>query len=252
VYEFFGTIAESRLIPSQSNLRNFEAEDLCELVVLYICALYILHSFEDTERRSHSYTKRTIQYGTNWEQWKSSGTDLYVMLYGLRGKDAKLKNQTSSADFRHRLPFGGPLLTKWLRELASGSVSSSTHRTLFTKLDANFKISNSSIRAVRRMTMDWDHLNEHDRRLTVTRLIQLLRARASKSELLSDIRELASRHDLELSDVCDRETGIGCGSEIVHTTHKDKPNKTTSFLVSLAGLAAGVAIADALDKRKNS
>ncbi len=248
MFEFIGTIAESRLIPSSDNLKRYTAEELAELVVLYVCGLYILYSFKETKHTAEAYARRTTQYGVRWDRWQASGTDLYVMLYGLKSDKAILKDQAASDTFKRRMGFGEAALAKWLREMTSGNIHNMDHRTLFTRLDSNFKISNSSIRAVRRMVMDWDHIDGHDRRLTMTRLLQLIKARAPKSEIMNDLRQLASRHSLEIVGACDKDTGEGCAGD--YEPHDGKMSKSTSTLVALAGIAAGLAVSNALHKKK--
>lgn len=244
-----GTLAESRLIPSVASFRQFRADELADLAVLYISALQVLFSNKDTKHFAEQYAKRTLQSGTDFSRWKNSGTDLYVIMHGLKASNIKLRDQNKSDKFKNIIPLGDDLVVRWLREVSSGKVSSTTHNKLFTRLDFNFKISNSSIRAVRRLVMDWDDLSHHERSLAVTRLIQLIRIRAQKGELLSELLGMAHRHDLEIEDVCDKETGQGC-APIYATSSEKQKSKGSSFLLSLAAVAAGMAVASALSKKK--
>ena len=245
-----GTLAESRLIPSVASFRQFRADELADLAVLYISTLQVLFSNKDTKHFAEQYAKRTLQSGTDFSRWKNSGTDLYVIMYGLKANDIKLRDQKKSDKFKNIIPLGDDLVVRWLREISSGKMSSTSHNKLFTRLDFNFKISNSSIRAVRRLVMDWDDLSHHERSLAVTRLMQLIRNRAQKGELISELRGMAERHDLEIEDVCDKETGHGCAP--IHTTpsYEKQKSKGSSFLLSLAAVAAGMAVSTALSKKK--
>jgi len=255
-FEFISTLSESRLVPAETMMRRWRADELAEVVVLYVCALYVLHCHTDTEHFATGYAKKTVQFGTNFEQWKSGGSDLYVMLYGLKASGVTLRDQVFSDEFKHRLPFGEPLLVKWLRDLSNGRVQDVTHRALFNRLDFNFKITSSSIRAVRRLVMDWPELDKEERKLAMTRLLQLIKNRAPKSELLSQLRQLADRHNLEIEDVCDADTGDNCNAlsardVAIANMNKKKggPSKTGTFLAALAGVATGVAVSKALDKK---
>jgi hypothetical protein len=251
-FEFMSTLAESKLIPAEDMTRRWRAHELADLVVLYVSALYILYSYPESQKFAVTYARRTVQYGVKFEKWQSGGTDIYVLLYGLKSGHASLKDQAESDKFKKQMPFGEPLLVKWLREMSGGRVFAPTHRSLFSRLDFNFKINTSSIRAVRRMAMDWDSLENHDKRLTMTRLLQLLKNRAPKCELLTELHKVADTHDLEIDGVCDRESGEGCQSaaDVLRASTKDKPSKTGKFLVALAGIAAGVAVSNALDRKK--
>jgi hypothetical protein len=247
MYEFMGTLAESRLIPSVASLRQFRANELADLTVLYICSMHVLFSGKQSKQSKQftmQYARRTIQHGTDFETWYGGETDLYVLLYGLIAPDVKLEDQHESDAFRKIVPLGEPLLVRWLKEMNTGHIRPTTHRALFSRLDFNFKTTNSSIRAVRRLIMDWDDLSHHEQSLAMTRLLQLVKNRAPKSELLTQLRTMASHHDLEITDVCDVETGEGCA------TDEPETKKKGSVLVNLAAFAAGVAVANTMDRKK--
>ena len=250
MFDFIGTLSESHLIPSIANLRRYRADELADLVVLYVCTLYILYSHDETNQQARNYARRTLAHGITFERWQTGGTDLYVMLYGLKADDVELDDQDASDRFKSVVPLGETLLVRWLREMAADNIHDYTHRALFTRLDFNFKIGNSSIRAVRRLVMDWDNLDDYERRLAVTRLLQLMRSRAPRGELLATLRRLADHHDLEIEEVCDLETGEGCGVKKTYKPSARKPvRKGGSFLATLAGVAAGVAVSNAMNKK---
>jgi hypothetical protein len=194
---------------------------------------------------AENYAKRTIQYGVNFNKWLNSSTDLYVILYGLTSNEL---DDPDSEKFLKNLPFGHNLLIKWLRGIASDKLRDSDHRAFFVRLDFNFKINNSSIKAIRRLVMDWKNLSQHEKGLATTRLLQLLRARAPKSEILANFINMARDKDLILGDVCDPETGIGCGN-IAKIVVKEPEKKKSSFLIALASVAAGVAVSNMISHK---
>ena len=250
MFEFIGTLSESHLIPSIANLRRFRADELADLVVLYVCTLYVLYSHKSSKRQAINYAHRTLQYGARFGHWQTGGTDLYVMLYGLKADDVELDDQDSSDKFKSVVPLGEALLVRWLREMDHDHIQDNTHRALFTRLDFNFKITNSSIRAVRRLVMDWDNLDQYERQLATTRLLQLMRSRAQKGELLVALRHMANENDLEMDDVCDLETGDGCGERKTYKPSRKPVRKGGTFMATLAGVAAGVAASNAFSKRE--
>lgn len=247
MFDFIGTLSESRLVPSQTTLRNFTAQDLSELAVLYVCALYILSTYEDSESVAYNYAKRTVQYGSDFEKWRVSANDLYAILYGLMNRSATLKNPHTSDPFREHLPLNIPSYLRWLKALGYGDgnrISKSTHRFLFSRLDNNFKINNSSIRAVRRAVMDWEDLDAKEKRLTMTRLMQLMQIRAPKSELLPALHKVAAKHDLQID-------GLKSNTpDYLAPGHDEK--RRGSLLLSLAGIAAGVGTVNALARKNES
>jgi hypothetical protein len=243
--EFLGTLSESRLFPSVSHLRQYRADELSELAVLYICGLYVLFRNKSTEKFAASYARQTVQYGTNFSKWHSGSSDLYVLLHALEAPGVQLDDEDDSNDFKKHLAIPATL-NQWLKDMAHGFLPK-THRTMFARLDSDFRIHNSSIRAVRRMAADWDHLDQHERQLTMTRLLQLMKNRAPKGELLPKLQMMAQHNNLELRNACDKDTGV-CGPQGALDAIEDHPKKP-SLLSTLALIAAGAAVANAFSKK---
>lgn len=229
MFDFIGTLAESRLIPSTNSYSPFSAEDLAELAVLYISALWLMYCDKDEHEFAISYAKKTIQYGVNFEKWRTGGTDLYNILHGLMAEDIILSHPSQSEKFKFHVPIGEAPLIRWLREMANGHVQVQTHRSFFVKLDFNFKISNNSIRAIRRLVMDWKTINFGERSLCMTRLLQMLRSRAIKGEMLPALSKMAREKELEIFD--------------------DPPQATERGGGFLAALAAGVKVANKIGNK---
>lgn len=250
MYEFIGDLSESKLIPSKSNLRRLTAQEVSDLVVLNLCALYILWSNSNTQDFAEKYAKRTLAHGSKFEKWQTNGTDLYILLYALSSKEA-LNKPDASNKFRDNLPLGAPLLVRWLREMSQDKLSDSTHRSLFVKLDFNFKTNNNSIRAIRRLVLDWNDLDREEHKLAMTRLLQFMRARAARGEVVGKLSQMAKVHGLEIEDACNLETGVGCATTGQHQTHepvRQEPKKG-SLWAALGGLATGAAISHAIHKK---
>ena len=228
-----GTLTESRLIPSSNSYTPFSAEDLSELSVLYICALWIMYCDKDDHNFAVQYARRTIQFGSSFAKWHSGGTDLYNLIHGLKSDDVKLDDFDKSKKFKFSVPIGEALLLRWLREMSNGHVQTPTHRALFVKLDFNFKITNSALKSVRRLVMDWETINFGERSLAITRMLQLLRIRAQKSEILQTLTRLAKSRRLELDDA-------------------DAPQATVRGGGFLAALAAGVRVANKLEEGRDA
>lgn len=251
MYEFIGDLSESRLIPSKSNLRKFTAQEVADLVVLNLCALYILWSNPEYQEFAEKYAKRTLAHGTKFDKWQTSGTDLYILLHALVSQNDPLNKSASSDKFRETLPIGESLLVRWLKDMSTDTLKDTQHRALFVKLDFNFRTSNNSIRAIRRLVMDWNKLERREHELAMTRLLQFMRARAARGEIVGTLQKMAKTYDLEMSDVCNPETGRGCDAPAQdHASHEEpEKKKGGGFLAGLAGLAIGAAINTAMHKK---
>lgn len=249
MYEFIGDLSESRLIPSKSNLRKFTAQEVADLVVLNLCALYILWSNSNTQEFAEKYAKRTLSGGGDFDKWQTNGTDLYILMHALTSSETLAKADASDK-FRANLPIGKALLTRWLKDMSTDHLTDATHKAMFVKLDFNFRTNNNSIRAIRRLVMDWNKLDRHEHELAMTRLLQFMRARAARGEIVGKLSQMAKAHGLEMKDVCNPETGSGC--DVPHQQHAEpehKEPKKGGFWAGLAGLAAGAAINTAMHKK---
>lgn len=241
-FEFINTLSESRLIPSKTSYRQYDAQDISEMVALYLCTLYILYCERESRETAISYARRTLQYGIHFGTWHTGGTDLYALLHGITdGTDIDFRNQSRSERFRHQLPMDEILIVRWIRELSQGSIRPGTHRQLFIRLDFNLKIENQSIRSVRRLVMDWKDLAEPEARLATTRLLQLLRNRAPRSELLGTLKDMADRHHLEINGARNKEAGIPKYNEPPKDINVPAAEPKSNLLRSLATVGAGYA-----------
>lgn len=251
MYEFIGDLSESRLIPSKSNLRRFTAQEISDLVVLNLCALYILWSNSEYQTFAEKYAKNTLRHGMTFEKWQTSGTDLYILLHALMTTDEPLNKPEASDKFRETLPIGKTLLVRWLRDMSLGNLKEPQHRALFVKLDFNFRTKNNSIRAIRRLVMDWNKLDRREHELAMTRLLQFFRARASRGEIIGNLQKMAKAYDLEMKDVCNPETGRGCDvrTQDHSPSEETKKKKGGGVWAGLAGLAIGAAINTAMHKK---
>jgi hypothetical protein len=98
--------------------------------------------------------------------------------------------------------------------------------------------------------MEWDDLDHHEQKLAMTRLLQLMRNRAPKSELLSELQNMADQHELEIEDACDKETGRGCATVTNLTVNPIAKKSGGSLMATLAGAAAAIAVRNIIDRKK--
>jgi hypothetical protein len=231
------TLSESKSFPSIKHLERIDLDTLCELAVLNFCTLYILHNIPETKAFANKYISVLISANhTHFKRWATGGNDQYAVLYGICN-DEKEKKKV--------IPVGLNAMDTWLTQLKRDSLTKIAHTTFFTRLDYNFQIKNASLKAVRRLVSDWTNLNHEEKQFATTRLLQMIRSRNPKNDLLHYLEQAAHHHDLELHDVCNKDTGDGCG----HTEYggaqqyKQKPEKNTNWVAGAAAMAAGYGLA---------
>lgn len=246
-YSLLGDLTESRMYPSKSTLEKEDFESLTETTHLLILALRILLCEDDVF--ADRYVRRTIA-ATNFKSWRTDGTDLYIALHALS------TGKYMAGDYPETISVLA--IQRWLKEMSiSNATDEQETRKLFLRMDRLLFIKEASMLAVRRLVMDWPDLDKREKKLATTRLLQMLRARCPKNDLLPIISRLAREEGLELSGVCNAETG-DCDEKPInkggfrHALDRDKKPEREggSFLAGLAGFAAGAAGAYALGRNR--
>lgn len=209
------------MFPSTKSLGNLAKQDVAELLYLHLCALRILSSEDASAGWSRTYLRKTLRWG-NFKTWRSDGNDLYVLMHAFDGS-----NDRTTSQF-------GTITTHLFRSIVRGESRQveTDIRRLFVRLDFELAVKDGTLRAIRRLIMNWTDLNSREQKLATTRLLQILRSRAPKSEMLPMLTMVARDRNLELHNVCNLETGEGCD-----ITDGVKPK--SSIIGRLAQQAAG-------------
>jgi hypothetical protein len=110
---------------------------------------------------------------------------------------------------------------------------------LLLQMERDLKITTSNYKSMRRILTDWhmDHVDTEAQCLVMTRLLQALRAKALRGDVIARLQSLARDRDWEIHHACDPETGKNCGITANTTTPK-KPSLLKQLAVG-AGLGVG-------------
>lgn len=234
-YSILGDLTESRMFPSKKAIDKEDFDSLTESLFLLLIALRIL--LTEDGLYAHLYVRRTIS-ASNFKNWRADGTDVYLCMHAL--STGKYEPSDEYPDTINMLS-----IQRWLREMNKTDGTDETEtRRLFLRIERLLFIKDASMRAIRRLVMDWPSLNSQQKRLSTTRLLQMLRARLPKSDLLPIITDVARQNNWEMMGVCDMETGDSCEADPV--AHK----KSSHPLSKALGFAAGAAGAYALFRNK--
>lgn len=222
----FQELTESRMFPAgRSSLSKWDGRVLADVLYLNICALRILLSEAESRDWARTYCGKTDH---DIRHWRSNASDMFVILHGLDISDVKVPVEIRT-------------IRNWLGNAQRGQeeIESRYATSVFTRLDTMLGNRNASMSAIRRLLLEWEELSLRERRLSVTRLLQFMRAKCPKSDLLPELEKAARRGRYEMVDVCNPETGEGCGSG--EAQQAKKPSKF-GFIAGLAGSAAGYAL----------
>jgi len=215
MFGFLKGLDENRLMRLRKP-EAFTARDVSDLAFLYILTLHLLRSEFETAPFAQQYAQQTNRHA-GFTAVDPGNTDLYQFLHILadqKGPTAKrLANSEANDLFWPSISFSQPTVRQILGEIGQrGAYDGANARRLLLKLEQQLHITNSNYKSMRRLIGEWNSgdLDTHQKQLVVTRMLQALRARARQGDLLQRLELLASRHNLELSDVCDAESGRDC------------------------------------------
>lgn len=211
-------LSESRLFPSIRAFEHVPAARVAETLYLYLIALRILATDAPHHDWVVTYCRRTAAH-SGFRRWRQDGNDLYALLHALVTQSVEFKDPEGSEKFLRAVAVDDVAVLRWLRNEAHEIKHEPQTRALLISLDRMLNVRDTSLRAVRRLATDWPRLEHHQRRMVFTRLIQLLRHRAQRADILPRLQDMAARRDLLIPDAADPE---------------ETPPKRMGFLSSLA------------------
>lgn len=207
-YELIQDLTESRLLRTKQSFKTYTAKDIAELAFVYFISLEILSSEFDYLSDAKDYAKKTIMYG-NFNSFRFSGTDMYMLLYVLLGNDeVELKGDKENNDlFLNNINPNMMNIKRYFLNLRKGEPNQTFNRRFLLKLQQELDITVANYRSMRILVSDWKNISKPQKKLVMTRLLQVFRARAIRSELRTFIESLAKGQKLEIKGVDNAETG---------------------------------------------
>lgn len=240
------TLCEARLVRNKSMLSSYNAKDVADLIFLYFIALTIMKKDFESAAVASGYAKHAMRYG-NWDDWRFSYNDLGILIHTLFGKKNQrdeLRDKPENEIFFRKIRFNEQEVKNWLRDVVRGIDRTNRDRRFLLNLEKNLGIDNSNYRSMRRLASEWNELQRETKALVMTRLLQALRIRARKSELLPVLTAMARAENLELQDADNPEAE---GNQ--NRTNRIKSAAKSAGLTVAAG-AAGAAFGHWRAKKK--
>lgn len=248
-FETLKDLTESRIIRSKHNLRKYNLRDIADLTFVYFLTLQVLRSEFEFAPKAKEYARKTLQGSSSFDNWRPGGTDLYFLVYishmleNAEGWD-QMKNKNANEILARRIDLKIGPIKLWLRNIDKQPDRSKDHRFLYG-LEQQLVIRESNFKSVRRLVEEWEGITDHQRRLSVTRLLQALRHHAPNSELLPYLERLSRKRRFEIKGVCNPETGRGCDPQ------DKKPGVPWGKMAvaALAGALSGRALSQAKHRK---
>lgn len=231
-------LVESRQYRSSGSTGALNLRNVADFAFLDLISLFILNNEYETAPVSKRYAGKTIGF-RNFARARLSGTDLYTSLNILTNPDSvfskKIKqNPEKDSVLRSRVTPNNQALKRYLDLLADGKMSREDAAVLLLRFEKQFNITDSKLKSIRRLAQDWSALNDMQKELLLTRMLQYYRKFAKRSELAIFIEDLGLGKGYKLNP------NAPVDAELANLGYGEKP-KEKSWVSTLAPLAAGYA-----------
>lgn len=189
MFSFINQLSESRQYSSLQAVERLTDFQSSDNVTLYICALHILTWEERQPRWSGGhwglrYAHDTVQWG-EFDKWRISGNDLYALLYFIK--------QRSGPHVRLDV---NDLPRDWLKDCSMSLGRHVVIHRMFMRLDYDLPIVDGSIKAIRRLSQDWDVLDKDKRKICLTSLLQKIKLKMPHAEIIQHLEALSVDENL--------------------------------------------------------
>lgn len=204
--EFFSTITESTLLGrSILGASKYSAKDYAEILFAYICAIRILKAeFHGGSSIAGYLSKSKLQADGSLK-----GNDLDVLINLLfsdkAAKTVKYKDDEDSRHYINSITFNMPTLRTFINQAIRGDQNIEFDRRFLLYAENQLKISNGTLSAIRRLCGEWELEDESDHILVFTRLIQFLRSKAKKTDIVPILEKISKKTGLEDKDIDNRQ-----------------------------------------------
>jgi len=250
IMDFIQNLCEGRLFGSgKSNLAHYSAKQITEMLYLQFLGIQILKYESGSLPVAQRYVRSTGNL-TNFDYWRSGKNELYLMLHLIVGQYADeqrhmLKYGKRDARYLELTRLNKQNLVRFLRSVASGHFDEGSDRRFLMELERGLRITDSNLKNIRRVAGQWKMQSFSTKKTTLTRLLQLFRSKARRSELLPYLESLAIAMNMENRKL----TAISNEPNPVAQKTPVKPNM--AFLKNMsAGIASGNTAASILMRKK--
>jgi len=173
--------------------------DAADLVFVHFLVLNIFNKDYDFAPLASSIAGRTMSY-RNFDYFRTNGTDLYMALNRLMGKDNDIGDDEKDDIAKERISITKPDILRFLLHYSNNRVDTSFEQRMLLRFQGSLNIQDGMLKSVRRLVGDWDNLSQNQKALVVTRLVQWMRRRARLAEILPALLKLQKRGNYNVDD----------------------------------------------------
>jgi hypothetical protein len=204
--ELINTLSESRMFRTKKIVSEINVDDAAELAFVYFMLLNVWNKDYDFAPLAKEYAKRTTLF-SNFDMFRTSGTDLYIALNRLIGKDQNYDDEKDAIAIQ-RIRIKPIDIKRYLAHIEHNNSNPQFENTMLMKFQRDLSIQDSMLRSMRRLVADWDNINHSQRALVVTRLTQYVKLRAVKSDAYAPLVTYKNHKGYNVDDSDDTKKNI--------------------------------------------
>ena len=197
---FLKYVAEGRVVRRPGDLQRYTFQEICEKIYISFLSLSLLKRFSQTKNWARQYARETMTYG-GFDKVRYSANDLHNMLAVVDGDPAitlKLANKNAAQALRQRQSVPTLVVKRYIRLM-------NDDYAFLTAMETALGITNSDYKNLRRTIADFESLDSRRKKITVTRLLQAVRAKLSGTVISRKVAEFSKKQNYELDNVLDAE-----------------------------------------------
>jgi hypothetical protein len=229
------TLSESRLFRTKKMTSDVNINDAADIVFVHFLILNIFNKDYDFAPLAGDIASRTMSY-RNFDYFRTNGTDMYMALNRLMGKDGDKDADERDEIAKSRLMLQKPDILRFLTHYSNNRSDTSFEQRYLLRYQRNLNVQDGMLKSVRRLVGDWDNLSQNQRALVVTRLVQWMRRKARLAEIMPALLKLQKRGNYIVDDSEDKKKKLW-----------DKP--AVKAAVGVGAVVGGIAGAKALGRR---
>ena len=197
--QLVNTLSESRLFRTKRMANDVNIDDAAELVFVHFLVLNIFNKDYDFAPLANDIAKRTMVF-RNFDYFRTNGTDMYMALNRLMGKDNDIGDDEKDAIFLSRMSLYKADILRFLLHYSNNRSDTSFEQRYLLRYQKNLNVQDGMLKSVRRLVGDWDNLSQNQRALVVTRLVQWFRRKARLAEIFPALLKLQRRGNYTVDD----------------------------------------------------
>jgi len=196
--QLVNTLTESRLFRTKQNMNSLNVSDAGELTFAYLMQLNMMNKDYEFAPLAKEYANRTIAY-RNFDYFRTSGTDLYATLHRMMGKGIDYTDPRDKIA-HGRINIKKQYLLRYLGHIGAGKSDSGFEQRMLLRFQRDLNVQDGMLKSMRRLIGDWDNLNQNQKALVTTRMMQYTRAKAMRSELMPALKSFQKRGNYMYKD----------------------------------------------------